>query len=401
MKIAPFCCFARDFEEKRMKRKMLVCISMLLSLLLLFAGCEGKMKKQVSASQPKSVAKENLKIGFAHFSDPSDRGYTYNHDCATWKMVENLGLDKSQIINKYNVPENAEAATAFRELAEEGCQIIFSTAHGHEDYLIEVAREYPDITFCHFNGVKAAESGLPNVHNYFGEISQVRYLSGVVAGLATKTNKIGYVAAMNYAEVNNGMDAYYLGAKSVNPGIEVNAVYLNKWFDPALEGQATQSLIDNDCDVISHHADSTAGATTCQKNGVFFIPYNSDMSSIAPDAVLTSVRWDTSNYLTMAVKAVMDGTQSKIPVDYTGTLKNGMIYLGDINYALFDEETASKIKATVESDIKAFEADEREVFVGPLKDNTGTAILADGEVFAEPRSAPSFGYILEGIKLNK
>ncbi len=405
MQAAPFWHFTGELEEKLMKKKIFVIAAVVISLSLLFTGCKSERAENASASEGKAasepVAKEELKVGFAHFSDPSDQGYTYNHDCATWKMAEKLGLDKSQIINKYNVPENAEAATAFRELAEEGCRIIFSTAHGHEDYLIEVAQEYPDITFCHFNGVKAAESGLSNVHNYFGEISQVRYLSGVVAGLTTKTNKIGYVAAMNYAEVNNGLDAYYLGAKSVNPEVEVSATYLNKWYDPALEGQATQSLIDNGCDVISHHADSTAGATTCEENGVFFIPYNSDMSSVAPGAVLTGVRWDTSNYLIMAVQAVMNGTQSEIPVDYVGTLENGMIYLDDINYDLLDEETASRIKSTVEGDIEAFTADKKEVFVGPLKDNEGKEILAGGEVFVEPKSAPSFGYLLEGIHIIK
>lgn len=321
-------------------------INILIFIMLIFAfiltGCSGS--KASGVTEGVKVNKEDLKIGFVHYSDPSDQGYTYTHDSSTWKMAAALGIDKSQIINKYNVPDTAEAATAFRELAEDGCQIIFSTSHGHEDYLLEVAFEYPNVVFCHFSGVKAASSGLSNVHNYFGDIAQVRYLSGVVAGLTTKTNKIGYVCAMDYTEVNNGLDAYYLGAKSVNPDIEVSATYLNKWYAPALEGQATKSLIDSGCDVISHHADSTAGAVTCQENGAFFIPYNSDMSSAASNAVLTSVRWDTSSYLIMAVQNILDGTPSKIPVDYTGTLENGMIYLADINYSLLDSDTAEKVK---------------------------------------------------------
>lgn len=355
-------------------------INILIFIMLIFAfiltGCSGS--KASGVTEGVKVNKEDLKIGFVHYSDPSDQGYTYTHDSSTWKMAAALGIDKSQIINKYNVPDTAEAATAFRELAEDGCQIIFSTSHGHEDYLLEVAFEYPNVVFCHFSGVKAASSGLSNVHNYFGDIAQVRYLSGVVAGLTTKTNKIGYVCAMDYTEVNNGLDAYYLGAKSVNPDIEVSATYLNKWYAPALEGQATKSLIDSGCDVISHHADSTAGAVTCQENGAFFIPYNSDMSSAAPNAVLTSVRWDTSSYLIMAVQNILDGTPSKIPADYTGTLENGMIYLADINYLLLDSDTAEKVKNAVVDAAAGFENGTKHVFCGPLYNQSGIASVIGG-----------------------
>lgn len=379
-------------------KKYLILFMVCAMLLVSLCGCE--TETTASTSDPEEgVAKEDLKIGFVHFADPSDMGYTYNHDQATWKMAETLRLDESQIINKYNIPENAEAATAIRELAEDGCQVIFALAHGHEDYMIEVAQEYPDITFCHFNGVKAAQSGLPNMHNYFGQMNQVRYLSGIVAGLATKTNKIGFVAAMDYTEVNNSLDSFYLGALSVNPDIECYAIYLNKWYDTALEGQATQTLIDNGCDVVSHHADSTAGATTCEENGVFFIPYNSDMTSVAPDAVLTSARWDTSGYLTYVVQSVMDGTQSEIPQDYIGTLENGMVYLADIHSDLLDEDTAAAVKEAVDTAEAEFISGEKAVFVGPLYNQDGEEILADGEVYVEPKSAPSFGEVLQGIHI--
>ncbi|MFV0529788.1 MAG: BMP family ABC transporter substrate-binding protein [Lachnospiraceae bacterium] len=384
-----------------MKKISLIMAILLFGCSVLLGGCAKETTAAQSTAAKGPIALEDIKIGMAHFSDPSDQGYTYNHDQSTWKMAEALGIDESQIINKYNVPDDSEAATAFRELAEEGCQIIFSTSHGHEDYLLEVAEEYPDITFCHFNGTKAADSGLANVHNFFGEISQVRYLSGVVAGLTTKSNKIGYVAAMDYAEVNNGLDAYYLGAKSVNPEIEVVATYLNSWYDPAFESQATQSLIDNGCDVISHHADSTAGAMVSEKNGAYYISYNSDMSSVAPKAVLTSVRWDTSSYLIMAVQAVLDGKQDEIPVDYLGTLEDGMVYLDPIHYDLLDDATAQAVKSAVEADTEAFKSDTKEVFVGPMKDIDGTTVLEDQEVFVEPKSAPSFGYVLEGIEVIK
>lgn len=381
-----------------MKKISILMAAVVMSVFFL-TGCQGSHTTGVTEGV--KVDKADIKIGFVHYSDPSDQGYTYAHDCSTWKMADALGIDRSQIINKYNVPDTAEAATAFRELAEDGCQIIFSTSHGHEDYLLEAAFEYPDVIFCHFSGVKAESSGLSNVHNYFGDIAQVRYLSGVVAGLVTKTNKIGYVCAMDYTEVNNGLDAYYLGAKSVNPDIDVSAAYLNVWYSPALEGQATKSLIDSGCDVISHHADSTAGATICQENGAFFIPYNSDMSGAAPDAVLTSVRWDTSSYLIMAVQNILDGTPSKIPTDYTGTLENGMIYLADINYSLLDSDTAAKVKNAVETAKEGFIDGTKHVFTGPLYNQSGKELVKAGEVYIESKSSPTFGEVLQGINIRK
>ncbi len=383
-----------------MKKKIMLLLCFVVVMGIIFTGCSSDVNSSSNGEGTAAqVSKENIKIGFVHFADPSDRGYTYNHEQATLKMAEDLGIDDSQIISKYNIPENSEAETAIRELAEEGCQIIFATAHGHEDYMLQVAADYPDITFCHFNGTQAASSGLPNMHNYFGEISQIRYLSGIVAGLTTKTNKIGYVAAMNFTETNNGLDAYYLGALSVNPDIEVSVVYMNKWYDVALEGQATKSLLDSGCDVISHHADSTAGAITCEENGAFFIPYNSDMTSVAKDAVLTAVRWDTSSYLEMAVENVIAGKKDEIPVDYTGTIENGMIYLDDINYSLLDEETAAKVQSAVETAKEGFISGELYVFTGPLYDQEGNEILGDGEVYEEELSAPTFGDILQGIHI--
>lgn len=170
---------------------------------------------------------------------------------------------------------------------------------------------------------------------------------------------------------------------------------------PALEGQATKSLIDSGCDVISHHADSTAGAVTCQENGAFFIPYNSDMSSAAPNAVLTSVRWDTSSYLIMAVRNILDGTLSKIPADYTGTLENGMIYLADINYSLLDSDTAEKVKNAVADAAAGFENGTKHVFCGPLYNQSGKELVKAGEVYIEPKSSPTFGEVLQGIDIKK
>ena len=254
-----------------MKKKMLsafLCAAMAVTLV---AGCGapaadagkdkgGDSKKEASEGIPK----DEIKVGFVHISDPSDMGYTYNHDLGTKEMQKELGLSDDQIINKYNVPEDAECDTALRELVEAGCNIIFATSFGFEDYVKEVAAEYPDIQFCHATGFQASDSGLDNFHNYFASIYEGRYLAGIAAGLKTETNKLGYVAAHPFAEVISGYTAFYLGAKSVNPDVTMDIMYTNSWNDPTIESQVAKALIDRGCDVISQHSDSTAPATTAE-----------------------------------------------------------------------------------------------------------------------------------------
>ena len=155
---------------------------------------QAKTKEETPKRGVGRNSKDEIKVGFVHISDPSDMGYTYNHDLGTKEMQKELGLSDDQIINKYNVPEDAECDTALRELVEAGCNIIFATSFGFEDYVKEVAAEYPDIQFCHATGFQASDSGLDNFHNYFASIYEGRYLAGIAAGLKTETNKLGYVA---------------------------------------------------------------------------------------------------------------------------------------------------------------------------------------------------------------
>ena len=339
------------------------------------------------------VAKEDLKVGFVHGSDPSDMGYTYNHDRGTNDMAERLGLSSDQIINKYNTPESAECETALRELAEEGCQIIFATSFGFEDYVIKVAADYPDIQFCHATGYKAATCGLSNVHNYFGEIYQARYLSGIAAGLKTETNKLGYVAAVPYAEVISGYDAFYLGAKSVNPDVEMVVMYTGSWNDPVKEEQTAQALIAQGCDVIGQHCDSTAPATAAEKAGVFHVGYNSDMRDAAPNASLTSAVWDWSQYLTYAVECVMNG--EAIDVDWSKGLADGVCDISPLNEAIIADGTQEAIDAARAKIVSG----DWDVFTGPLVDVDGNSVGAEGETFHEAASATRITWVLQGISV--
>jgi len=398
-------------EEKNMKKIVSVMLCLMLVLSMTACGSDAKdttaattaasgettaasesaSEGTTAAATGEGVALADLKVGFVHVSDTGDRGYTFNHDRGTNDMAAQLGLNSSQIINKFNVPESAECATALRELAEEGCQIIFATSFGFEDYVLEVAADYPDIQFCHATGYKAAGSGLSNVHNYFGEIYQARYLSGIAAGLKTTTNKIGYVAAQPFAEVISGYDAFYLGALSVNPDVEMLVMYTNSWNDPTKEAQVAKALIDQGCDVIGQHCDSTAPATTAEQNGVFHVGYNSDMSGAAPNASLTSAIWDWSQYLVYAVESVMNN--EAITVDWSKGLADGVCDISPLNEAIVAEGTAEKIEEARALIISGT----WDVFTGPLEDNTGAVVVAEGVTFKEPASAPSINFILKGI----
>ena len=345
-----------------------------------------------------AVSAENIKVGFVHVSDPSDMGYTYNHDLGTKAMQEALGLTDDQIINKFNVPEGAECDTALRELVDAGCNIIFATSFGFEDYVKEVAAEYPEIQFCHATGYQASTSGLSNMHNYFASIYEARYLAGIAAGLKTETNKLGYVAAFPFAEVISGYTAFYNGAKSVNPDVTMEIMYTNSWNDPTVEAQVAKALIEKGCDVVSQHSDSTAPATTAEDNGVWQVGYNNDMIDAAPNASLISARINWGIYVTEAVQAVING--EAIPADWCKGIADGAVYLSPLNTAIAAEGTQEKIDAAAE----AIKSGELKVFAGPLTGTSpegDTIEVAEGEYFHEQEeaSAPAWNYIVEGCNV--
>ena len=348
-----------------------------------------------AAKEGTGITAENIKVGFVHISDPSDMGYTYNHDLGTKKMQESLGIKDEQIINKYNVTESSECDTAIRELVEAGCNIIFCTSFGFEDYMLAIAEEYPDVQFCHATGYKAADSGLENVHNYFTAIYEARYLAGIAAGLKTETNKLGYVAAYPYAEVISGYTAFYLGAKSVNPDVTMDVMYTNSWNDPTTEAKVAQALIDGGCDVISQHSDSTAPATTAEANGVWQVGYNADMIEAAPKASLISARSDWSIYVTYAVQSVIDG--KSIDVDWCKGYADGAVYLSPLNTEIATEGTQEAIDKAA----KAIADGTLNVFEGPLTDVDGKEVVAAGDHYAESseKSSPSWSFVLKGINI--
>lgn len=385
--------------------KRVLTLFVIMAMLFSMAACStGTPKPSDKPAATTGIAKEDLLIGFVHISDPSDKGYTYNHDLGTWAMVKALGLKEDQVINKYNIGEAEGCTTAIDELIEAGCQIIFATSYGHGDYMKEAAIANPKIQFCHATGDMAVNANLDNFHNYFTSIYEARYLAGIAAGMKLNElgeNKLGYVAAFACSEVVSGYTAFYLGAKSVCSDATMDVMYTNSWNDPIVEAQVAQTLIDGGCKVISQHSDSTAPATTAEANGVFQIGYNADMISAAPKASIISARSDWSIYLKFAVQSMIDGT--KIPTDWCQGLAEGAVFLSPLNTDI----AAAGTQDAIDTAAKSIKSGDLHVFAGPLSGTgtnwgtEGSIEVAAGEWFheSEKQSAPYWYYIIDGINV--
>lgn len=320
------------------------------------------------------IAKDKIKVGVIHLSDPAEgSGYTYTHDIGIQGMQQNLGLSDSQIIRKNNISDTDEAATrkAIQECIDAGCNIIFTTSWGYMQTTADMAEEYPDVYFSHGTGYM---SNGKNFNNYFGRIYQARYLSGIAAGLNTKTNKIGYVAAMglNNSEVTGGIDAFALGIYSINPDAKVYVKVTNSWYDPKGEEEAAKTLLNMNCDVIAQHCDTVYPQTLAQEKGVYSIGYNSDMSKEAPEACICSVIWNWSAYYTSAVQSIIDGTWDGS--NYYGGMNENLVSITPIADFAADT-TQEKVNVAKQQILSG----KNGVFDGVIETNTGATVGTAGK----------------------
>lgn len=324
------------------------------------------------------IAKDKIKVGVIHLSDPAEgSGYTYTHDIGIQGMQQNLGLSDSQIIRKNNISDTDEAATrkAIQECIDAGCNIIFTTSWGYMQTTADMAEEYPDVYFSHGTGYM---SNGKNFNNYFGRIYQARYLSGIAAGLNTKTNKIGYVAAMGLdnSEVTGGIDAFALGIYSVNPDAKVYVKVTNSWYDPKGEEEAAKTLLNMHCDVIAQHCDTVYPQTLAQEKGVYSIGYNSDMSKEAPEACLCSVIWNWSAYYTSAVQSVIDGTWDGS--NYYGGMNENLVSITPVADFAADT-TQEKVNVAKQQILSG----KNGVFDGVIETNTGATVGTAGKTLED------------------
>ena len=404
-----------------------------LNPILLFGG-EGSMKKKIisfvaavamtagmvfaGGSKDASAKAPAFKVGVIYIGDENE-GYTEAHMRGIAEMKKTLGLSDAQLIEKKNIPEDEKCYDAAVDLAEQGCTLIFANSFGHEDYMIQAAKEYPKIQFCHATGYQAAKSGLPNMHNFFCAVYESRYVSGVVAGLklnqmikdgavAANKCKIGYVGAYPYAEVVSGYTSFFLGVRSVCPTATMEVRYTNSWADMTLEKETAEALIADGCVLISQHADTTGAPTACEAHKVPCVGYNVDMISVAPDAALTSAALNWGAYYKDA--GVLAKAGKTIPTDWCKGYADKAVLITPVNTKIAAPGTQAQVDKTIAAiksgKLKVFDTGKFTVGGKKIEDLIASggdwakyaAYVKDGYFHeSELISAPAFDLRIDGI----
>ncbi len=391
-------------------------IALLLVVMLVcgaLAACGGDKKDSGKDAK-------DFKAGFIFLHDENST-YDLNFIEAAKKACDNLGVE---CIIKTNIAESNDCKEAALDLVDQGCGFVFADSFGHEDFMIEAAKECKDVQFAHATGTKAHTEGLDNYHNAFASIYEGRYLAGVAAGMKlnemieagkikAEEAKIGYVGAFTYAEVISGYTSFFLGARSICPTATMEVQFTGSWYDETAEKEAATTLINNKCVLISQHADSMGAPTACEDAGVPNVSYNGSTISVGPKTYIISSKIDWTPYLEYAIKATMDG--EKIDTDWTGTIATKSVALTDLNADVAAKGTQEKIdeikKGLEDGSIHVFSTDAFTVGGKKLdsykadvdtdKDFTpDTEVIADGYFHeSEYRSAPYFDLRIDGIKL--
>ena len=368
---------------------------------------------------------DDFKIGFIFLHDENST-YDKNFIVAAESIKELFGLTNEQFICKTQIGEDNACYEAAADLVAQGCDIIFANSFGHEPFMLQAAKDFPDVQFCHATGTQAHTAETPNYHNAFASIYQGRYLAGIAAGMKLnemiEAGKItpeqavmGYVGAYTYAEVVSGLTSFYLGAKSVCPSVTMKVQYTGEWYDEALEQEAAQALLSKGCVLISQHADSMGAPGACEVAGVPNVSYNGSTYQACPETFIVSSAINWAPYFQYIIESYVNGEE--IAADWCGGIKEGSVVLTEINLDVAAEGTVEAIKTAIEQ----FKAGTLHVF-DVTKDNfitvNGaklTSYLADVDDFSDyvketeaikdgyfaessDRSAPYFDIIIDGIE---
>ncbi len=413
--------------------KKIIALLLAVAMLFVFAGCGENADDKalgMSASPLDSIEikadytiADDFKIGFICLHDENST-YDLNFLNAAEAAQKALGLKDEQVIIKTNIPEGNECYVAAADLVDQGCKIIFANSFGHEDFMIQAAKEFKDVEFCHATGTKAHTEGLDNYHNAFASIFQGRYLAGIAAGMKlnemieagdikAEEAKMGYVGAYTYAEVISGYTSFFLGAKSVCPTVTMEVQFTGSWYDATEEKNAAEALIANKCVLISQHADSMGAPSACEAAGVPNVSYNGSTYDSCPATFIVSSRIDWAPYFNYIIGCVSKG--EKIAADWCGGIEEGSVVLTGINQDAAAEGTVDAIKNAVADlkdgkiavfDTKNFTVGDKALDSYVADVDTDAEFKADTEaiengIFTEStkRSAPYFHVRIDGIKL--
>ncbi|MEF2836722.1 MAG: BMP family ABC transporter substrate-binding protein [Oscillospiraceae bacterium] len=408
-----------------MEMKKIIALLLALVMVIGLVACGAKEEAAAPAATEAAPAAtegaqetSNFKAGFIFLHDENST-YDLNFMNAAKEACEALGVE---YVVKVNIGESEACYDAAAELVDEGCTYIFADSFGHEPYMLQAAQEFPEVQFCHATGTQAHTAGVANYHNAFANIFEGRFLGGVAAGLklnemieagefTAEEAKVGYIGAFPYAEVISGMTSFFLGVRYVCPTATMDVTFTNSWYDPTLEQEGAIKLINNNCKLISLHADSMGAPTECQNNGVPFVFYNGSAKDACPDTYIVASYINWAPYMTYSMQATMNGEE--IAADWVGTLENGGVALKDLNEAVAAEGTAAKLEevkaALLDGSLKVFDTATFTVKGETLTSYTAdvddmgdfvpeTEVIADGYFHeSEYRSAPYFDMFIDGI----
>lgn len=326
---------------------------------------------------------EPVKVGFVYVGPIGDHGWTYRHDIGRQQVEEAYG-DKVETVYIESVQYGPEAERVIRQMAKSGVDIIFATSFGYMEPMLKVAKEFPDVKFEHATGYKRHD----NMSTYGLRLYQARHVQGIIAGMMTKTNKICYVGAYPIPEVIREINTYYMGAKKMNPDVDIDVVWVNTWYDPAKEADAANVMMAEGCDMVAQHTDSPAPLQAAQQQGKLGFGQASDQINFAPKAQLTATIDNWGPYYIKKVGQVIEGNWQV--EDYFGHMNEDAVQMAPFTNMPAD------VKAKAQTIKDAISNGEYFAFTGPLKDNTGKLQLADGEV-ASDEHLNTMMYYVEGI----
>ena len=326
-----------------------------------------------------------VKVGFVYVGPVSDHGWTYRHDLGRQAIEAEFG-DQVETTFVESVSEGADAERVIRNLASSDHDLIFTTSFGFMNPTVKVAKDFPDVRFEHATGYKRAD----NVSTYAARFYEGRAVIGTMAGMMTKTNTIGYIGSFPIPEVVRGINAFTIAMRKVNPDATVKVVWVNSWYDPGKEADAAKALIDQGADIITQHTDSPAPLQVAQERGVFGFGQASDMSSFAPTAQLTSIIDDWNAYYVERARAVIDGTWES--QDTWGGINTGMV-----GFPEYSADVPDDVKAAAEVVREGIVDGSLNPFQGPILDQAGETLLADGEVY-DDEALLGMNFYVEGVQ---
>ena len=357
------------------------------------AGLAFIMSSEKASEKVTGVADDKkMKVGFVYLTTPGDHGWTYAHEVGRQDVIKHFG-NKVDTTYVENVPEGPDATRVIRDLAKQGNDIIFTTSFGYMDPTLKVAKEFPEVKFDHITGYKRAPNmATGNIRFYEG-----RYVQGLVAGLMTKSNKIGYIASFPIPEVIQGINAFGLGLRSVNKDAEVSVIWVNTWYDPVKEADAAKVHIAEGADILAQHTDSPAMLQTAEKAGVYGFGQSSDMKAFAPKAQLFSSVNNWGPYYVAQIQALMDGswTTGDGPDHWAGNTWAGMA--DDFLVLTPFENMPADVAQAAQKAADDIKSGTNKIFTGPIRDNTGAEKVPAGKTLNDGELFTTLDYYVEGV----